>query len=285
MAHRGTLKKYAKQIQSKGRFGDTELVHINKDEERLLERYRGAKLSRNPETGVKEAFPWLAVSAGLKLAGMAHGAFTRRKQRDFEKKEIKRQAEERTKALEKSISAAKQISPAQAQAMARMRRGAQEGTMDVEGLTRQQSQPIYQQGQAQTAQAMGQITSQGLEGSIIAQEASRKVGADTRAAIAEQARQIAFQNEQTKVAAEQSLQQALLKRGELLSNLALKRTEGLSQIEMERAQAERASLFGHRQARRGIGAELLGLGSSYASTLAGAPENWNPIDLSQEPGG
>ena len=92
--------------------------------------------------------------------------------------------------------------------------------IDTQAATSQAAQPMYQQGQAQQAEAMGQITRQGLEGSVIAQEASRKVGTDVRANIAEQARQIAFKNEQSKAQAEQRLQEAMFKRGDLLREIA-----------------------------------------------------------------
>ena len=112
------------------------------------------------------------------------------------------------------------------QAMARMRKGAEQGTMDVAKLNQQMAQPLYQQGEAQEAQAMQKITQQGLEGSIIAQEVSRKIGSDVRASIAQQARQIAMENERTKAEAARRLTQAQMKRGELLrDNFNLKVVE------------------------------------------------------------
>ena len=104
-----------------------------------------------------------------------------------------------------------------------MQRGAEEGTMDVDALNQQMAQPLYQQGEAQEAMQQAQITQQGLEGSIIAQDVSRKVGADVRASIAEQARQIAFANEKTKADAERRLQDAKMRRGQLLREIAMKR--------------------------------------------------------------
>ena len=149
--------------------------------------------------------------------------------------EVSGEAEIARKELEskqKALAAEKQISPQEAQALAGMRKGAEEGTMDVEALNRQMAQPLYQQGQAQKAEQLGLITQQGLEGSVIAQEASRKVGADVRASIAEQARQIAFKNEQTKSEAQSRLQDAQMKRGELLRNIAAKQSglEGTADI-------------------------------------------------------
>ena len=77
------LSKYMKDAASKGRYGDTELVHINKDEEQLLKNYRGlpdTPLPRNPETGYKEAFtPIQAVGAGLSLVSNIWGANKQKK--------------------------------------------------------------------------------------------------------------------------------------------------------------------------------------------------------------
>ena len=284
MSRRDNLKKIAKVIQSKGRFGDTELVHINKDEEKILENYRGSKLSRNPKTGVKEAFPW--AYAAYQAGRVGHGAFKAKKQRDYEKKRIKKQKRMDTEALTESISAAKQISPQEAQAMANLRQGAEQGTMDVEGLNRQMSQPIYQQGQAQQAQAMGNITAQGLEGSIIAQETSRKIGSDVRAEIANQARNIAMQNEQTKAQAKQSLQSALFKRGELLRNLAIQKAEGLSSIKREASFAQQDSEFAHQAARRQSYGDLMqlagqGIGQSLFESDEKDYKHFKDFDITQ----
>ena len=98
------------------------------------------------------------------------------------------------------------------------------------------SQPLYQQGEAQEATQQAKITQQGLEGSIIAQDVSRKVGADVRASIASQAREISFANEKTKSDAARNLQDALMKRGQILREFAIKR----GQVESDYA-AGRAS--------------------------------------------
>jgi hypothetical protein len=149
-----------------------------------------------------------AVSAG--------GSYIKRKQ---EEKLIKKQKEGRLKQLD----AMSQMSAEEQQAMARMRRGAEQGTMDVAKLNQQMAQPLYQQGETQEAQAMQKITQQGLEGSIIAQDVSRKVGSDVRASIAQQARQIAMDNERTKADAARRLSQAQMQRGQLLRDIAIKR--------------------------------------------------------------
>ena len=61
-----SLSKTAK----KGRFGDTELVHVNKEEKDLLESLGGSG-TINPETGLKEY--WLLTAGALALG--AYGAW------------------------------------------------------------------------------------------------------------------------------------------------------------------------------------------------------------------
>jgi len=50
-----TLSSAKKKLASMGRRGDTELEHVNKDEQRMLKRM-GASRSKNPRTGLKENF-------------------------------------------------------------------------------------------------------------------------------------------------------------------------------------------------------------------------------------
>ena len=158
----------------------------------------------------------LLAAAAISAAGKAISSAIKRKQ---EKKAIKKQKE----ASLKQLDLASQMTAEEQQAMSRMRRAAEQGTMDVERLNQQMAQPLYQQGEAQEAQAMQRITQQGLEGSIIAQDVSRKVGSDVRASIAQQARQIAMDNERTKADAARRLQQAQMQRGQLLREIAMKR--------------------------------------------------------------
>lgn len=49
-------------IAQKGRFGDTELAHVNRKEKNLLESIGGSG-TINPQTGLKEYFPWMAVAS------------------------------------------------------------------------------------------------------------------------------------------------------------------------------------------------------------------------------
>jgi len=141
----------------------------------------------------------------------------------------------RKKAQMKALKQASQMTAEEQQAMSRMRKGAEEGTMDVEGLNRQMAQPLYQQGEAQEATAMQKITAQGLEGSIIAQDVSRKIGSDVRASIADQARKIALDNEKTKADAARRLSEAQMKRGQLLRDIAIKKGAVMAEYKAGRA--------------------------------------------------
>ena len=144
-----------------------------------------------------------------------------------------------------ALKQASQITGEEQAALSRMQRGAEEGTMDVDALNQQMAQPLYQQGEAQEAMQQAQITQQGLEGSIIAQDVSRKVGADVRASIAEQARGIAFANEKTKADAERRLQDAKMKRGQLLRDIAMKRGQVMAEYKAGRdAQPSDLDLIG-----------------------------------------
>lgn len=66
----------AKQLAAKGRRGDTTLLHVNKEELKTLEALLG-EITRNPETGLPEAFSWKKLLAGLgMIGGAASIAFT-----------------------------------------------------------------------------------------------------------------------------------------------------------------------------------------------------------------
>lgn len=167
-------------------------------------------------------------------------------------------------AQERALDAAKKVQPAEARAMAQLRKASEKGTMDVEALNMQMSQPLYQQGQAQVGQQLGQLTRQGLEGSVIAQEVSRKVGADVRADIAAQARQIAFQNQQTKAGAQQRLQGALFKRGELLRNLAQQKAELSTASQIAATKQDYANKLGNIQVAQTAWGDAEELAKMYA---------------------
>ena len=57
-------KNHLSNIAQQGRHGDTELAHVTKQEKNLLESVGGSG-TINPRTGLKEYFPWAAVSFGL----------------------------------------------------------------------------------------------------------------------------------------------------------------------------------------------------------------------------
>ena len=229
------LKKIAKNIRRHGRYGDTELVHMSPQEIKLLEKMSGTKPTINPVTGLKEYWAWL-IPAAVTVASTLYSTSEAKKTSEDSIAKQEEIAEAKAEAELKALDQAKQVTPAEARAMASLQRGAEEGTMDVEALNRQMAQPIYQQGQAQQAQAQAQITTQGLEGSIIAQEVAQKIGGDVRASIADQARSIAMANEQTKESARREMTQRLFARGDRLRQIAINRKrveEGLDIIPMQ----------------------------------------------------
>lgn len=50
------MNKQANQLAARGRYGDTELVHMSRPEVASMEAYVGGDLPRNPDTGLPEAF-------------------------------------------------------------------------------------------------------------------------------------------------------------------------------------------------------------------------------------
>ena len=159
------------------------------------------------------------IAGGISLAKAGTKAAKNLGARKKAVEALKARRKEQLKALDQASG----MTAEEQQAISRMRRGAEQGTMDVAKLNQQMAQPLYQQGESQEAQAMQKITQQGLEGSIIAQDVSRRVGSDVRASIAQQARQIAIDNERTKADAARRLSQAQMQRGQLLRDIAIKR--------------------------------------------------------------
>ena len=68
----GELREEASQVQGAGRFGDTELVHLNPEERALLEAVYGPATT-NPETGLPEHFWGGLIGAGAGLLGGLFG--------------------------------------------------------------------------------------------------------------------------------------------------------------------------------------------------------------------
>ena len=63
MPNNTLAKNHLSSLAQKGRYGDTELVHVNSKEKNMLEAMGGAG-TINPKTGLKEYFPWMAAIAG-----------------------------------------------------------------------------------------------------------------------------------------------------------------------------------------------------------------------------
>ena len=77
------LKKEADLIEEQGRYGDTELVHLNPMEVKWLEKMTpGGKLTRNPVTGKKEAWVQYVIMAVSAIANIASG---KKRQKEAEK--------------------------------------------------------------------------------------------------------------------------------------------------------------------------------------------------------
>tara|TARA_Y100001963_G_scaffold29359_1_gene39882 strand:+ start:7123 stop:7971 length:849 start_codon:yes stop_codon:yes gene_type:complete len=265
------LKKIAKQIRRHGRYGDTELVHMSPKEIQYLKKISGKAPTVNPVTGLKEYWGWV-VPAAVSVATGLIGASSAKKQQAANLKTIRKQEELQRMQMQNELEAletAKEISPSEARAMENLREGASKGTMDVEGLTQQMGQPIYQQGQLQQSEAMGQITTQGLEGSIIAQEVSQKIGGDVRASIADQARSIAMANQQTREASQRQLNERLFARGDMLRQIAMnkKRVEqGLEALPLQSEIAGIQAQSQYDQSMAGIyGNVISGLGKAALS--------------------
>lgn len=62
-----SLKQVAQHLESQGRHGDTMLMHVNPTELQVLEAMLG-KTTRNPDTGLPEAFSWKRLLTGLGIA-------------------------------------------------------------------------------------------------------------------------------------------------------------------------------------------------------------------------
>lgn len=68
------LKKAAQKMKKKGRFGDSELVHVNPAEKKMLMDMSGGITSKNPDTGLDEHFWSILVPAAIgALTGAAKG--------------------------------------------------------------------------------------------------------------------------------------------------------------------------------------------------------------------
>ena len=185
------------------------------------------------------------------VVGLATNYITARTKRKQELKNLKEKKKLAKRQYERSLGS----SPEEVYGAKKLKDAASGGAIDVQDTPAQVTQPLYQQGENIEAQAQGNITQQGLEGSIIAQETSQKIGSEVRAEIANQARNIAIQNEQTKLDAKKTLQDNVMKRADLLRSLAFKRQDELTGFESEK-----------RGIEQGFTSNILG---STLSTLTG----------------
>ena len=69
----------AKQVSSRGRYGDTTMIHVSPEQVAYLDRHYPGMVTTNPDTGQPEAFwfvlPMLStIMGGLSAAGTALGA-------------------------------------------------------------------------------------------------------------------------------------------------------------------------------------------------------------------
>ena len=74
------MKGLANLVERQGRFGDTELVHLNPVEVKMLENMSPTgRLTTNPTTGKKEAFLNFLIPAIVAVGTAAYGAKQSRK--------------------------------------------------------------------------------------------------------------------------------------------------------------------------------------------------------------
>jgi hypothetical protein len=75
------MKQVARGLAGYGRYGDNNLVHVSDQELRGIEQLTGRKFTRNPDTGLPEAFNFgnvikmaLPVIAGITATALTGGA-------------------------------------------------------------------------------------------------------------------------------------------------------------------------------------------------------------------
>ena len=225
-------KKYLNRIaKHHGRFGDTELVHVNKEEEQLLKNYRGLPnepLPINPVTKKKEAFPIIAAIAGAVVGGVinAHGAHQAAKKQINAANQAKSTQDA---ANARAFEIAKQRSPEEMAIVRKMQHRAKKGTMNVPQLQSQSSRSAWSQARQAQQEQEGAMAMRGMEGSIVADELRRKTDTDTMRMVSDQARKIAMANEQTKMQAQGQLDQYNMGRANYLRQAEIAKEQGTAQ--------------------------------------------------------
>jgi len=97
---------------------------------------------------------------------------------------------------------------------------AKTGTYDLDYLNRIAGRSATQVGDIQKQQFQGQMMSQGLGNSIVAQELARKTDRETLTGLADESRRIAMLNEQSKVDAQNALGQYGIQRSARMQSIA-----------------------------------------------------------------
>ena len=112
MLNKNRVSNHLSEAATKGRYGDDVLVHMSRKEVRSLANAAGLKeLPRNPETGLSEA--WIFLAAGLALS-LYQGAKGTSMGREAAKSQIsllhsqKKQVGEQEEALGQTVGAQKQ---------------------------------------------------------------------------------------------------------------------------------------------------------------------------------
>tara|TARA_R100001129_G_scaffold185796_2_gene175188 strand:- start:5420 stop:5920 length:501 start_codon:yes stop_codon:yes gene_type:complete len=100
-----------------------------------------------------------------------------------------------------------------------LRRRSTTGTMNLDYLNQVAGRTASQVGALQKAQIQGGMMQQGLGNSIVAQELARKTDRDTLTSLADESRNLAMMNEQTKIQAQDMLGQYGQMRSQRLQNI------------------------------------------------------------------
>jgi hypothetical protein len=234
------MKETLQKAANKGRHGDKVLVHMNQKEVDVLANQAGYKNApRNPDTGLQELFPWLAVAMVAKQGyDMYSGYQGANKQIDALNKyksrsqgEIRMANQMERKSMQGGINVGQQVNRASTQA---------------QEIARQQNQST-----------MGSLYGSGLENSVIADELKRKVSQGTLQTIAAESTKLAEANAKSQEQATQDFGNYSMQRKKLLDDIATQQ----DQIRTQRDQNLTSGLIGMGlQAAGGIEAGFAGGG-------------------------
>ena len=100
MYKKSIAKNHLSETAKKGRYGDNVLVHMNKDEAKVLAKAAGLeKLPINPKTGLHEAWIFAALTAATAIYSAVKGGKEQSQQASTQSKLINQQQEELNEAL------------------------------------------------------------------------------------------------------------------------------------------------------------------------------------------